>query len=711
MSAGNDTRSNDDLNGRTGVSPDPGADTARPGGASETSARGMEIVWSSASSTGSGWRSVLAPAGRPRVAANQPEHRNSWPSRHVVAFESDLLDNAVVHWEQERPTLEMIAGYKQDDVPETDAWSAESIASGQASAADELGSVITQVGSVDEALAHGAMPFQPDMSNGAFGPAAVPKDGIEDPRKGWRPTGMVFFETLSTPPRGTVYSSTLLDAFWNENRANAADLDGDARAAKAQDDTDTPAPFFDFPEEVAPAPPDETEDFPLQQVVITGGSGGGGGTVFLRLFGRLVILGLALMGFALVGIVAMYLWYAKQRIYDDNTGSGRSVVVTITPGENFRSVINEMSKDGLLKSFIGLDDRYLMRYLAYFYEDSDKIKPGVYRFDQGQNLDDVYRKLVAGSKDYRITVPEGKTALEVGQLVAKQYSTFDAAYFNQLIEDPVFIKSVGIDAPSLEGYLYPSTYYFGPGMKEEELVKLMVSTFHKKMEGIQDKITTDGLTLQEHIIMASLIEREARVDEDRPLIASVIFNRLDRDMPLQIDATVNFALDNWRRLNYSDYETSHPYNTYKIKGLPPGPITSPRAESILATYTAPETNYLYYVHKGDGHHAFAETYAQHQANVGRYIRERNIPGMASAPSGSESSTSNAPGAEIHFDLSNSVSIKSNEADEDSAASDDEKRPALADEKDADDAETEKAQKADQPDIDKSARKTPAPKSY
>lgn len=600
-----------------------------------------EVVWSSPVSTGSG---QIFPNINPNPNANtnpefegtaalqpEPPTNTGW-GRQIFAFESDLLDSALVHWDGEHiePTLEMIPGFKVEQRPEAQpsAQSASTVTSG---ITDALGVSVTEaiirldlsrLG--DAAPEAGLKHFQPHMAGAIPGPLIVRTDGVEDPRTGWRPTGMVFFETLATPPRGIIYSSSLLD----ELSGTPPGYNPEPPAESSQ----KAVPFFDYPESVTPAPVEETEDYALEEVVVRGGrSGGGGGEWIFRTLGKMFLVGLALMGVLALLVAGSYIYYIKQRLYDTKP-TGRFATVIIKPGENFRSVTDQLRQEGVLKGFMGLDDSYLMRYLAYAYENSDKIKPGVYKFDTGDNLNDVYDRLISGSKDFKITIPEGKTAIEIGKIVGDQYQSFSPQRFMELVNDPAFIKELGVEAPSLEGYLYPSTYYYGPGMKEEELVKLMVSTFQDKVKNLlDDKATTDSMSLHDHVIMASLIEREARLDGDRPLIASVIVNRMQKGMPLQIDATVNYALNNWRRLNNSDYQVQHPYNTYKIKGLPPGPITSPRIESLAATYNIPHTNYFYYVHRGDGHHAFAETYAQHQANVGRYIREKNFSGMGNEP--------------------------------------------------------------------------------
>ena len=601
----------------------------------------MEVVWSSPVQTGSVFRPSNPLNDSPGEAAGAsaaPTVTNApaQDTRTVFAFESDLFDGAYVHWEdgQNALTLEMIPGFRKPESPDDpSAYLAESVSSGNATpAAGVLANGITTVTGADEAVAD-AQPFQPDVSHWAGGPMKVREDGIEDPVAGWRPTGVVFFETLSgTPPRGTVYSSSLRDAFAEAVRPAETDLIEDLVAGYSDEHAGphSTSNFFNIPDTVPATPADETEDLSVEVVVVGGGGGGGDGTWVYRLFGKLLLGAVLLFGFLLVLVLGTYGYYIKKRLYDGEP-TGRLVTVTIKPGDTFRSVITSLNDGGVLRSFMGLDDRYIMRYLAYAMENSDQVKAGVYKIDTGQNLQEVYNRLIAGSNDFKVTIPEGKTALEVARQVSEHYKDFSPERFMELVNDPEYARKHNVDAPSLEGYLYPSTYFFGPGMKEEELLDLMVGTFMAKVDAVKDKMTTDSLSFHEHVIMASLIEREARLNDDRPLIASVIFNRMKLGMPLQIDATVNYALDDWRRLTYADYRTDHPYNTYKIKGLPPGPITTPRIESLLATYNAPPTDYLYYVHKGDGYHAFAETYAQHQANVGRYIRERNASSMGNEP--------------------------------------------------------------------------------
>jgi UPF0755 protein len=471
---------------------------------------------------------------------------------------------------------------------------------------------------------------------------------VEQPMVDGRPTGMVFFETLAqrpSLPSRVVYSTSepvieptvepAADANVSSENEPGPQASREVAAAEAQADAppvlpppDLQAiidrarpevaavesavrPFFDFPDNVPHPPAEDTADLYIKEKPQR--------TFSSRLL-NVVSWGMLVGFFITVAVVLLYGRYAHKRLYQGQEAGGRVVDVVVQPGETFRSVVDKLRKEGLLGSFMGVSDYYLMRYLAHLNENSNKIKPGAYRLSSNSSLNEVYNKLIEGSKDFKITIPEGKTAAEVAVEVKKHYPEFDNVRFLELIKDPDFIKKAGMEGvPSLEGYLYPSTYFFGPGMREEDLVKLMVNTFKQNVdEKVKDLPKSDGLSLHQHVIMASLIEREARMDEDRPLIASVIFNRLEKDMPLQIDASVNYALNDWRKLSLDDLKVDSAYNTYTHKGLPPGPIASPRIASLVATYIAPKTDYLYYVYQGDGRHAFSSTYEEFLANKHKF---------------------------------------------------------------------------------------------
>lgn len=348
---------------------------------------------------------------------------------------------------------------------------------------------------------------------------------------------------------------------------------------------------------------------------------------------------LTLLAVLLAGAVVLgYVWTGYSRVNSPRGPAAKPVTVTIAQGDGYSKVLQRLHDGKVLGGVAGLDDRWLMRYLAWNHGNSAKIRHGAYRLDPSASLSDLYGKLVEGGKGQRFTVPEGMAVPQVAALAARKIEGFDAGRFVALASDKAFVDGLAldVDADSLEGYLWPGTYDVGDGIAEEELLRAMAKAF---TETVSAKLAAmpgaeDGMTTHQHVIMASLVEREARVDEDRPLIAGVIRNRMAKGMRLQIDATVNYALGEWRRLTYADYKFDSPYNTYKINGLPPGPICSPRLSSLLATYRPASHDFLFYVHKGDGHHAFATTYEEHERNVRRYVQGLGAAaadGTASAP--------------------------------------------------------------------------------
>jgi UPF0755 protein len=250
------------------------------------------------------------------------------------------------------------------------------------------------------------------------------------------------------------------------------------------------------------------------------------------------------------------------------------------------------------------------------------FKPGRYLFKTNQSIPEIVASLVKGPEAYVVfTVPEGFNLEQLtGLLVQKglvNEDKFKAALDNAKNYNYPFIKNIpkGI---GLEGYLFPDTYYVGYETTEEQIVAMMLDKFQSVLEDMNyvKKAEEANLTLHQAVIIASLVEGEAAVEEERPLIAGVIFNRLRLDMPLQIDATVKYALGGNRdKIYYKDLEVESPYNTYRIKGLPPGPINLPGRASLEAAVNPAKTDYLYYVAKKDGSHAFATTLQEHNNNI------------------------------------------------------------------------------------------------
>ena len=616
----------------------------------------LEIVWSSPAFT--------TPAQQPNPGRQVAHPTPRATTRVVHAFESDFLDSHVTWDEDVQPAAAEPAPRKKP----------RRAASRTSASNAQLLDIYPPETPKPEPPKQGELAFPtPESAPPTLLPPPLPtfethafRPSVEQPMVDGRPTGMVFFETMAlrpSLPRNVVYSTSepILEHAKNVPLLTPLTLHpDDEQAVQAVDPPAVPPPdlqaifnrarpevsavesamrpFFDFPDNVPQVPSEDTADLYIKVPVAPRTFG----SRFLNIVSWCVLVGF----FFSVGIALLYGRYAHKRLYQGEGGSGRIIDVVVQPGETFRSVVDKMKKQGLLASYMGVSDYYLMRYLAHLNDNSNKLKPGAYRIDSNSSLNDVYNKLIEGSKDFKITIPEGKTAREVAAEVKRRYPEFDDVRFIELVSDADLIKKLGLDVPSLEGYLYPSTYFFGPGMKEEDLIRLMVNTFKQNVDAqVKDLPKHDALSFQEHVIMASLIEREARMDEDRPLIASVMFNRLFKDMPLQIDAGVNYALNDWRKLTLEDLKVDSPYNTYTHKGLPPGPIASPRIASLVATYTAPVTDFLFYVYQGDGRHAFSATYEEFLGNKHKF--QKAAPESANfntAPAAETTATKVAPAA-------------------------------------------------------------------
>lgn len=334
---------------------------------------------------------------------------------------------------------------------------------------------------------------------------------------------------------------------------------------------------------------------------------------------------LLLVGFGTaVGIGA----YAASQLQPvEATGEERTLV--IPPGTGSARIAELLEQQGLIRNaFI------FQVYLKYKGEGS-RFQAGEYRFQPGEAPDTIIARLNAGDivkEDMlRFTIPEGFTVLQIADKLGEQGIVQKEAFLQAADAPAGFssahpwvaqIPSAGPLKHRLEGYLFPETYELKKGSTETDMIDRMLQELDRKLGGLPadwpDRLAASALSFHEMLTVASLVEREVVVDEERALVAGVILNRLKQGMKLQIDATVQYLLDKPKeRLFEKDLQLQNPYNTYWASGLPPGPIASPSLKSIQAALYPAETRYLFYVTKKDGtqSHYFAETYEQHLANI------------------------------------------------------------------------------------------------
>ncbi|MGH7369597.1 MAG: endolytic transglycosylase MltG, partial [Candidatus Methylomirabilaceae bacterium] len=249
-----------------------------------------------------------------------------------------------------------------------------------------------------------------------------------------------------------------------------------------------------------------------------------------------------------------------------------------------------------------------------------RLLPGEYEFDQKVFLLEVIKRLEQGrGLVHQVTIPEGLAAQQIAELLAEQ-GLADRDRFMSLARDRVLLEAQGIEGDSFEGYLFPDTYRLVKGHREEAIIQLMLRRFQgvfgPEEQALADKL---GMSVRDVVTLASLIEREAKVPQERPVISAVFHNRLRLRMPLQSDPTVLYALSRFSgRLTRANLQAPSPYNTYLNNGLPPGPIANPGRASIMAALQPAATRYLYFVSKNDGTHAFSRTLREHEVLVRRY---------------------------------------------------------------------------------------------
>jgi UPF0755 protein len=285
------------------------------------------------------------------------------------------------------------------------------------------------------------------------------------------------------------------------------------------------------------------------------------------------------------------------------------VEVNIPQGATIAQIGEILHQRGLI------EHPWLFRYAVRIMGADTKIQAGNMMLAGGQSLFELVRNLTrARAIGIPVTIPEGVTAAEIAGVLEKRIG-LDSAAFMAAVRDTQLVRELGAEGPSLEGYLYPDTYFMAVGSDVRRIAGRMVANLRNHLPSdFSDRAAAAGLSVHEALTLASIIEWEAMTRSESRIISSVYHNRLRRGMLLQADPTVSYALDKGpSRLFYSDLKVDSPYNTYMYTGLPPGPINNPSWESIEAAVQPAATNYLYFVARGDGTHSFSTSLADHLA--------------------------------------------------------------------------------------------------
>lgn len=312
---------------------------------------------------------------------------------------------------------------------------------------------------------------------------------------------------------------------------------------------------------------------------------------------------------------ALLLNYSCSRIDTRNV----NVVVDIPTGASFWKSMKILDQAGLIKN------RFFFYNLAVIQRARLKIRAGEYEFSTLITPWEMMKKLKRGDvKVYKITVREDLSLREIAEILDKE-KLINKEIFFEMASDKEFLESLNIKADSIEGYLFPDTYYFNRSMNTHQIMKTMVDTFRKKVtpEMILEA-NKRGLSEHQFVTFASMIGKESGNNEEKPKISAVFHNRLKKRMPLQSDPTAVYDLDDFAgKVLRSHLKRKSPYNTYLIQGLPPGPIANPGLDSLRAVLKPATVDYLYFVSKNDGTHNFSSSLAEHHQAVKQYFDLKN----------------------------------------------------------------------------------------
>jgi len=321
----------------------------------------------------------------------------------------------------------------------------------------------------------------------------------------------------------------------------------------------------------------------------------------------------------LVAAMVLWAWHSLNTLYQPVNLRDQSQIDVVIPAQATAPQIAAiLDKERLIRS-----QTAFLFYCRHAELDS-KLKAGHYRFSRSQSIPRIAELIAQGHVvGLSFTVPEGYTIKQIGEMLAQKNICSEEEWKAALWEsyDYPFLEGVPIDTEDpLEGFLFPDTYEVEEGTTAQQIVDQMLINFDKHWDKYAGQARNQGKTVYDTVILASIIEKEAMADSERPIISGVIQNRLRTGMLLQLCPTVLYCIGQPEKVNvsYQDLEVDSPYNTYKYPGLPPGPISCPGEASIAAVLNPQSSDYFYYVAKGDGTHYFSRTYQEHLRAQSRY---------------------------------------------------------------------------------------------
>jgi len=318
--------------------------------------------------------------------------------------------------------------------------------------------------------------------------------------------------------------------------------------------------------------------------------------------------------FMLFATLLTFLLYAAAELFLPVQTSNKNIEVEIPRGSTFRQAVEILRGQNLIR------DKRIFLIAGRLSGADRRIRAGFYSLWTGKSPAEILKVLRMGKIiEYELKILEGDSLIEISEAFAKT-GIISAEKFMERAKDSNFLSSYNIKAPSIEGYIFPDTYFIPKGMSAEEALDTMIA---KMREKFTDKVTVRaqqlGMTENQVLTLASIIEKEAVVDSERGLISAVYHNRLRKNMPLQADPTAIYGIKSSKeKITLNDLKRKTAYNTYVITGLPPGPIASPGLKSIISALYPESVPYIFFVAQDDRTHRFSETAAQHAEAVRQY---------------------------------------------------------------------------------------------
>ena len=297
-------------------------------------------------------------------------------------------------------------------------------------------------------------------------------------------------------------------------------------------------------------------------------------------------------------------------------GNWEGKLVLVPKGSPLPEVIGVLREGGVLPHPLAFRALVLLTFSGR------RLHYGEYAFPTPPSAFEAWRRLVRGDViKYEVTVPPGANLYDVAKLLEEK-KLAKAEAFLVTAASPAVLRRLEIPGDSAEGYLFPDSYIFVKPVTTEEILEFMVRQFHRKVPQDAEKRAKEaGLSLHEIVTIASIIEKETGIEEEKPLVSAVIRRRLALGMPLQMDPTVIYGVKRFDgKVTRKDLRTAGPYNTYLNRGLPPGPIANPGLAALAAALSPPNTEFLYFVSKNDGSHTFSRTLPEHNLAVERFRR-------------------------------------------------------------------------------------------